>query len=1131
MGKLYSLISALLLAIGVAYAAPDGYQWWFDHDVSSAQYGTLSGGALDFEIDTSNLPKGIHYFNLRLSEGDSIIGSVYRKMFHSLGKDKGAISYEYWYDNDYASKVAGAMDIGSNHLKLDISNLPEGAHYFNCRVGYGDGSWGTVYRKMVLNLAGSVNAVAYEYWIDNNYTGNTTGSLSPGANSYLVDLDGVRKGLHRFNYRMKTGEGMWGTIYTKYFYNASNEARFTEYEYWLDNDYGNRKSATVTSNPVSFEVDLAGFDKSGNAHFFNLRTRDGDGDWSPIYRKLLVFNNEEKRVPILGYRNFVNGVDIGYVEVARELKDSYMFEVSLPDSMRSKVRNLTPIFEGDKVSLSGTDSLEYVMHPKTEFGWGAPQKWKLAISNPFSTTAVEMTVNSRQSFGVPTIDKFVAIKFDATSNSLYFRADIPIALDLYRDGNKVAELSAEDIASIGMIKLEAGTYYGILRDAERTSESGQFTFHIMDTPNAVPMPVISYEDGMISMSCSRSDAEIRYTLDGSVPTMESTLYTAPFALTRNAVIWAIAYIPNSDIEPSEVAELVVDSYKTATPTSNFDLSTKTLTLECATEGATISYTFNPDEGWTVYTAPILIESNCTVYAKAEAPGYNESDILTINVGELKCSPVKISYNGRYANIQTDEPETRIKYSVDGSDPVEGADYSGEFDVKGLCTVKAIAVKEGHQNSEISELRIDGYADEYHAETAAGGLLESCYEWSGRELPDSFDEFRVEGTLNDADYAFLKSLNNLTLLDIEKVKDARIPDYAFTNTGLITVIMPSDLTEYGDSILSGCGSLCALVWNSETKDIESRLSDGLANPNVLVYVPSGIKVENLAHLNIIEAGRSETIILHYGHPFNVPVEFDADVISLSRDFTKKTEVGQCGGWETLTLPFEPEQIRHEKAGDIVPFNAWSGDGAGSGKPFWLYNSSTDGWEKAGRIQACVPYIISMPNSADYLEEYNLAGRVTFSAGNVTLTPESSMPYLTTWTNGMQFVGTFMPVDTPEVRSLNQDGDDAYLPGSAFVENVAAEPFGAYVTGTTRKSIPVFGDWSGILLPTVTEEGLAIESPAPGMLRISSGVKRKVDVVSATGVVVRTLHLKAGETITIEGLTRDLYLVGRTKVMVK
>ena len=183
MGKLYSLISALLLAVSATFAAaPDSYEWWFDQDVSSAQSGTLSDGKVDIQIATSELPKGIHYFNLRLAEGHSIYGAVYRKLVHALGPDTGAISYEYWYDNDFGTKVSGNISSGTSALELDTSHLPKGIHYFNCRLGYGEGSWGPAYRHMFHAIGPDNDAVPYEYWFDSNYDSKKIGSLNQGSN-------------------------------------------------------------------------------------------------------------------------------------------------------------------------------------------------------------------------------------------------------------------------------------------------------------------------------------------------------------------------------------------------------------------------------------------------------------------------------------------------------------------------------------------------------------------------------------------------------------------------------------------------------------------------------------------------------------------------------------------------------------------------------------------------------------------------------------------------------------------------------------------------------------------------------------------------------------------------------------
>lgn len=1132
MGKLYSLISALLLTVCATFAAsPDSYEWWFDHDVSSLQTASLSGSTFDLQIDTSDLPKGIHYFNIRLSEGDSIYGPVFRKMFHSFGRDNGAISYEYWFDNDYNSNVSGSMDVGSNHLELDISSLPQGAHYFNCRVGYGDGSWGSVYRKLVLNLAGSVNAVAYEYWIDDNYSAKTAGGLSSGENSYLVDLTGVCRGLHRFNYRIMTGEGVWGAPFTSYFYSESNAARFTEYEYWLDNDYANRVTGNATGNPTSFEVDLSAFDKSGGAHYFNLRTRDGDGDWSPIYHKLLVFSETKKRQPVLGYRHYLNGDSLGYVKVERRFVDSYMFDINLPDSIYPSVKNRKPSFDGDKVYIAEADSIDYTMQIRTEFGWAAPQNWKLSIGNDFSTTAVPMEINSKHTFAAPTELAFAAMKFTAPGDSVYFHSDVPVALDIYKDGERVAALTPAQVKDMTMLRLTSREYFGVLYGVE-DAEAKEFTLHLMDTPNIVPKPEISFEDGLVTMTCSRSDAEIHYTLDGYDPTEESLLYTEAFALNHNTTVKAKAFVRGSDIQPSIVAELIVDSFKTAEPYGDFNVENRLLTIKCDTEGATIYYTFDLNSEWLAYDGPFVIGENGIIYAKASYPGYNDSEISNITISDMKCAPVSITYNGRYIHLATTEPDARIRYSIDGSEPSSGEEYIGDFDVKGLANVRAVAIKHGYMNSDVADYIVNHYADEDHAATSAGGLLEAAFEWSGSDLPSRIEKFAVDGVLNDADYRFLNSMEGLRHLDIEKVKDAHIPENAFINSKLISINLPSDLTEYGDSILSVASRLSSVVWNSRTQNLDGRLTDGLANPNVLIYVPSEISVENPRNLNIITSGNASSIELHYGFPYLAIRDFHTDHISLTHSFTQTTQPGVCCGWETLVLPFSPQEITHAVNGPAVPFAAWDRNPDGM-RPFWLYSSTSDGWEMASNIEACVPYIISMPNNPDYVSSSNLAGDVTFTASNVNIGSESSFALASSWINGTEFEGTFMPVEEGGLMSLNVNNSERGLePGSAFVSYVKTLPFGAYVRGaSSRKAIPLFGDGNDVLSPTAFSNGLLIETPAPGTIRVSCSRACRTAIISPDGAIVRPVSLEAGESVTMESLTRGLYIVGGVKVMVK
>jgi PA14 domain/Chitobiase/beta-hexosaminidase C-terminal domain len=67
---------------------------------------------------------------------------------------------------------------------------------------------------------------------------------------------------------------------------------------------------------------------------------------------------------------------------------------------------------------------------------------------------------------------------------------------------------------------------------------------------------------LVTMSADRPDAEVRYTLDGSVPTRESALYTEQIAIDTSVVVRARAFAPGADGSPS--APLPLRAYTAAT---------------------------------------------------------------------------------------------------------------------------------------------------------------------------------------------------------------------------------------------------------------------------------------------------------------------------------------------------------------------------------------------------------------------------------------------------------------------------------------------------------------------------------------------------------------------------------------
>lgn len=85
-----------------------------------------------------------------------------------------------------------------------------------------------------------------------------------------------------------------------------------------------------------------------------------------------------------------------------------------------------------------------------------------------------------------------------------------------------------------LIKEDSG--YNICPISVTDSEGREY----VKTPVISPASGEIWADDKITLTCATPDAEIYYTLDGTQPTASSTLYSAPFSISKNSTITAIA---------------------------------------------------------------------------------------------------------------------------------------------------------------------------------------------------------------------------------------------------------------------------------------------------------------------------------------------------------------------------------------------------------------------------------------------------------------------------------------------------------------------------------------------------------------------------------------------------------------
>ncbi len=245
--------------------------------------------------------------------------------------------------------------------------------------------------------------------------------------------------------------------------------------------------------------------------------------------------------------------------------------------------------------------------------------------------------------------------------------------------------------------------------------------------HAMPMQVtIAYGSG----SQNSSNTHIRYTLNGSEPTIDSFIFIPEQGdtvyLNYGATVKAKAFqstVSNGLVNSSEtsVATYQSSTPKVETPTINpgggYYNQPHQVTLSTATSGATIRYRtdgrspsfFYPG---TEYTGPItLAPGEHRIKARAYKDGYYKSDVA--DSGDIVVSPTTLPAPAIYPSsgdfagslsvyIGSTVLGAEVRYTTDGSEPTASSPlYTTAIEVTQSATVKARVYLDGYTPSPVT----------------------------------------------------------------------------------------------------------------------------------------------------------------------------------------------------------------------------------------------------------------------------------------------------------------------------------------------------------------------------------------------------------------------------------------------
>lgn len=1155
----------------LADTAHGNYSYWIDNDIQNVKTAVLTSSNLSNEIDISGYAPGVHTLNIRM-KADDCSYKFYSYKFYiaptskpdtTPEPDASIISYKYGFNEDvknvkldnlpeitftntlfdipeptdFAKVEDGTFTIDKENHKVNMSQTTE--LNFNMQFQGSNKLWSDILHKDSV-ISDNISKEAVELLANGSISLNKIGkgdyhavrfTIDKANTYYLVSSKTCKIALYNEN-----GDAMQQFDETESQEGKAtymNTGNYYAVVYNLGGNLDLRLSDKLNAMPTPVinykdEVLTITCSQSDAKIYYTLDGTEPTAS-SKLYTGPIKIDHNAtiKAIAI--------GGELANSYVASYKIDSYVVEAPVITYTNLHINITTPTADAKiYYTLDGTDPTE-----KSALYTGP-----IALTQNCTVKAIALRDNYHDS-PVTTyqlnVDNLICAvpTFKRTGNRLELSTTTQGA-DIYytTDGTEPTIESAKyekviDIQHNAVIKAITAM------DGHITSKSA--TFIIDDIQAAIPE--MSIVDDKLVITCSTPGAVIHYEIgEDKEPTEASPIYTEPIEVTEDMTVKAIAV--KEGLLVSVVNAYTVDYFQATEPTCSF--ADGKLTISSSMPGAEIHYEIGgstPTSSSETYKEPLMLTDNRPVKAIVLADGYNSSDVMTYAPTTFACEPAQqASYNGRTLKLTAPATDAVIYYTLDGTDPTTAsAQYNGEkgITLDTLCTVKAIATRLWLNNSTVAAFTPSFCYNGKTAFFSEAGNLAKALEWNDGKLKGN--SLHVVGNLNTDDLSLLTTFVSLQHLDLSKanIDGNTLSDRAFANMNLRTVSLPASLTGCGKELFSGCERLAAVAWNANT-NIAAEVLDGIDNPNLLLYVnaksfaPATMK-------NVVAAGVAESITLSDPEAgsktgdFYCPTAFVAKKITYTHNFQQATVIGTSEGNETLSLPFDVQEITHEVNGKIAPFakNLPSSEA----KPFWLYDLSTGGatFNRAADIQAYKPYIICMPNSEYYSDDYILGGNVTFSAENATI----AVTHNEMQSNGQkEFVSNFEQLEQQDgIYALNVgESYQDYKPGSVFVNDAfAVHPFQAYIqnaTTTASRCLSVFDSTTTGIEQIPMKQVAGLDAWAEGnTLMIRSDISRWVYVFSAKGMLVKTLKVEAGETEAIENLPQGIYIVNQKKVAIK
>ena len=398
---------------------------------------------------------------------------------------QGLQRYEYWVDEDYSQRKTVNSSSGNLTISVDIGGQSVGLHYLNFRSQNTDGDWGMLNRYLFYvpdQQKSAASLKAYEYWIDDDYSGRKRVTNSSGNYTIVKNVKDLTPGLHYLNFRACNSDGDWSFLNRYLFYVPEATvaaATLASYEYWIDDDYSGRKLVTNSSGSYTIVKNVR--DLSVGLHYLNFRARNSYGDWGCLNRYLFYIPDEDPDAadgPIVAYRYNFNQVST-YVPVGEQMNyqmNDFVIEIPELAQIGNLEKGCTFTFNGE-TNIANLDREQLVtfalQFQKKSGGLSVPVTTSFMMSDNLQRDIKSLPLNGSVVYDKVPVGDFSAFRIDlADEEALQIKATQACTIQLYDEYGYIMTGLCWDVdpKHSAAFALPDGTYYGVVYNMVKNDE-------------------------------------------------------------------------------------------------------------------------------------------------------------------------------------------------------------------------------------------------------------------------------------------------------------------------------------------------------------------------------------------------------------------------------------------------------------------------------------------------------------------------------------------------------------------------------------------------------------------------------------------------------------------------------------